>query len=224
MSFDGLPRPVLSFASAAKLVYVFKSSPRLHNGHNTTQELSGDGPDDDCAPQIARTASSQSFFLLRRSASSPFGEMMPLARLLEKPPRPYHLNPEIHITVPCFLHEVQSLYFTPDSGSYYCRANGIKSFSLVTSEILKTSATDHPSPSRYLLARTWDPRLSYGSSHINRASMSLLRQRLKNPFFATLLERCDDDRFKRISTKERIVAELELFPPQTYGVRSIDLK
>ncbi|KAG1746557.1 uncharacterized protein EDB91DRAFT_100354 [Suillus paluster] len=240
MSFDGLPYPVLSFALAAKLVYVFKgairrarSSSRVRNGQNTSDELSGDGSpiraairspsyDIDGAPQIPRTVSGQSIFAVKRSASFPFeGSEIPLAKLLEKPPRPYTLTPEIHITVPCFVHEVLWLYFTPDSGSYYCGADGIRTFSLVTSETLKTFDR---SPSRYLLARTWDPRLSYDSSHVYHITMSLLRQRLKNPFFAMLLERCNDGRFRRIPTKERIVAELELFPAQTYGVRYLDLR
>ncbi|KAG0709357.1 hypothetical protein DFH29DRAFT_887975, partial [Suillus ampliporus] len=240
MLFDGLPRPVLSFASTVKLVCVFKSairrarnSSRLRNGHNTDHELSGDGSptirslpyDFDGAPYNPRTASNQSIFTVKRSSSFPFeGSEIPLAKLLEKPPRPYILTPEIHITVPCFVHEVLWLYFTPDSGSYHCRADGIQPFNLVTSETLKTFATDHRSPSRYILARTWDPRLSYDSSHTYHSSMPLLRQRLKNPFFAMLLERCHDGRFRRISTRERIIAELELFPAQTYGVRFLDLQ
>lgn len=233
MCFDGLPRPVLSFALAAKVIYVLKRatrrarvSSRLQNGHNTSQELSVDGSDDDGAPHVARTTSSQSIFSLRRSTSFPFegSEMVPLAKLLEKPPRPYNLNPEIHITVPCFVHEVLSLYFTPISGSYHCRAAGIQSFSLVTSEALNTFTTDHRSPSRYMLVRTWDPRLCYASSHVYHTTMLLLRQRLKNPFFAMLLEHRQDGRFRRVSTRERIVAELEVFPPQTYGVRFLDLQ
>lgn len=233
MCLDGHPPPVLSFALAAKVVYVLKGAIRrardsshLRNGHNTSHELNVDGSDDDGAPHIASAPSSQSIFSLKRSKSFPFegSEMTPLAKLLEKPPRPYNLNPEIHITVPCFVHEVLSLYFTPVSGSYHCRADGIQSFSLVTSEKLETFTTDHRSPSRYLLARTWDPRLSYDSSHVYPITMPLLRQRLKNPFFAVLLEHSHDGRFRRVSTRERIVAKLELFPPQTYGVRVLDLQ
>ncbi|KAG2363284.1 hypothetical protein BDR07DRAFT_944250 [Suillus spraguei] len=149
--------------------------------------------------------------------------MIPLSKLLEKPPRPYNLNPEIHITVPCFVHEVQQLYFMPVSGLYHCRADGIQLFSLLTSETLETT-TDHHSPSRYLLARTWDPRLSYDSSQVYHTTIMLLRQRLKNPFFAILLERCNDGLFRRVSSNKRIVAELELFPQQTYGVRFLHLR
>ncbi|KAG2113020.1 heterokaryon incompatibility protein-domain-containing protein [Suillus discolor] len=230
MCFDGLPHPVLSFALAAKVVYVFKkairrarNSSRVRDGHNTGQELSVDRSDDDGAPHIPRTTSSQSIFSLRRSTSLPF-EGIPLARLLEKPPWPYTLNAEIHITVPCFVHEVLSLYFTPVSGSYSCRADGIRPFSLVTSETLETFTPDHHPSSRYLLARTWDPRLSYDSSNVYHITMPLLRQRLKNQFFAILLEHRRDGRFRRVSTGERIVAELERFPPQTYGVRFLHLQ
>lgn len=229
MCLGGLPRPVLSFALAAKVVYVFKRATRRardRSGQNTSQEPNVDGSDDDGAPHIPRTTSSQSIFSLRRSTSFPFegSEIIPLAKLLEKPPRPYNLNPEIHITVPCFVHEVLSLYFTPVSGSYHCRAAGIQSFSLVTSENLEPFGSDHRSPSRYLLARTWDPRLSYASSHVYNTTMLLLRQRLKNPFFAMLLEHRQDGGFRRVSTRERIIAELEVFPPQTYGVRLLDLQ
>ncbi|KAG1891907.1 heterokaryon incompatibility protein-domain-containing protein [Suillus fuscotomentosus] len=233
MCFDTLPHPVLSFALAAKVVYVFKkairrarNSSRVRNGHNTGQELSVEMSDDDGAPHIAKTTSSQSIFLLGRSTSFPFegSEMIPLARLLEKPPRPYTLNAEIHITVPCFVHEVLSLYFTPVSGSYSCCADGIRPFSLVTSENLEIFTPDRHSSSRYLLARTWDPRLSYDSSHVYHITMPLLRQRLKNQFFAILLERLRDGRFRRVSTGERIVAELERFSPQTYGVRFLHLQ
>ncbi|KAG2157753.1 heterokaryon incompatibility protein-domain-containing protein [Suillus bovinus] len=231
MCFGGLPRPVLSFALAAKLVYVFKratrrarDSSRLQNG-TTCPEPSVDGSGDDGAVHIARSTSGQSIFSLRRSTSFPFedSEIMPLAKLLEKPPRPYILNPEIHITVPCFVHEVLSLFFTPVSGSYHCRADGIQPFSLVTTERLQTFTTDHQSSFRYLLARTWDPRLSYDSSHVSHITIPLLRQRLKNQFFAILLEH-RHGRFRRVSTKERIVAELELFPLQTYGVRFLHLQ
>ncbi|KAG2075714.1 hypothetical protein BDR04DRAFT_860225 [Suillus decipiens] len=149
--------------------------------------------------------------------------MTPLSKLLEKPPRPYNLNPEIHITVPCFVHEVLGLYFTPISESYRCRADGIQPFSILTSETLETT-TDQHSPSHYLLARTWDPLLAYDSSQVYHTTLMLLRQRLKNPFFAILLERCQDGRFRRVSTRKRIVAKLELFPPQTYGVRFLHLK
>ncbi|KAG1795192.1 heterokaryon incompatibility protein-domain-containing protein [Suillus plorans] len=233
MCFDTLPHPVLSFALAAQVVYVFKkairrarNSSRVRNGPNTGQELSVEMSDDDGAPRIAKTTSSQSIFSLGRSTSFPFegSEMIPLARLLEKPPRPYTLNAEIHITVPCFVHEVLSLYFTPVSGSYSCCADGIRPFSLVTSENLEIFTPDHHSSSRYLLARTWDPRLSYDSSHVYHITMPLLRQRLKNQFFAILLERLRDGRFRRVFTGERIVAELERFPPQTYGVRFLHLQ
>lgn len=233
MGVDGPPPPVLSFALAVKVIYVFKGAIRrardsshLQDGHNASQGLSIDRSDVNDAPRITSIPSNQSIFSLRRSTSFPFegSEIIPLAKLLEKPPRPYSLNPEIHITVRCFVHEVLWLYFTPVSGSYYCRADGIQPFSLVTSEKLKTFSTDHRSPSRYLLVRTWDPRLSYDSSHVYHTTMPLLRQRLKNPFCAMLLERCHDGQFRRVSTRKRIVAELELFPPQTYGVRSLDLQ
>ncbi|KAG1740024.1 hypothetical protein EDB19DRAFT_1908622 [Suillus lakei] len=242
MTFDGLLRPGLSFASAAKLVLGFKGAIRrarisshLGNGHNTSQEPSGDGSptmtaigyppcDDDGAPHTARTTSSQGIFSLKRSWNSAFeeNEIMPLAKLLEKPPWPYKLNPESHITVPCFVHEVLRLYFMP-AGSYSCRADGIKSFSLVTSEKLKI-LTDHRTPSPYLLARPWDPRLSYDSSPVYPTTVPLLRRRLKNPFFAMLLERRHDGMFRRIPTNKRIVVELEELPPQTYGVRFLDLQ
>lgn len=230
---DGPPPPVLSFALAAKVIYVFKGSIRrardsshLQHSHNTSQKPSVDGSDDDVTLHIASTTSNQSIFSLKRSTSFPFegSEIIPLAKLLERPPRPYSLNPEIHITVRCFVHEVLSLYFTPVSGSYHCRADGIQPFSLVTSEKLKTFSTDRRSPPRYLLARTWDPLLSYDSSHVYHTNMPLLRQRLKNPLFAMLLERCHDGRFRRVSTSRRIVAELGSLPSQTYGVRSLDLQ
>jgi hypothetical protein len=54
--------------------------------------------------------------------------------------------------------------------------------------------------------------------------MLLLRQRLKNPFFAMLLEHRQDGGFRRVSTRERIIAELEEIPQQTYGVRLLDLQ
>ena len=98
------------------------------------------------------------FFSLNRSASFPFEESeSPLGKLLEKPPRPYILTPEIHVTVPCFVHEVQSLFFDPDTNAYVCHANGIQEFSFVTSEKLKILVIGHHSPSGYLLVRPWDP-------------------------------------------------------------------
>jgi hypothetical protein len=232
MGIDGPPPPVLSFALAAKVIYVFKRAVRrardssyLQDGHNTSQEPSADGSDDDGAPRIRSATSNQSMFSIKRATSFPFegSEIIPLVKLLEKPPKPYSLNPEIHITVRCFVHEVQWLYFTPVSGSYYCRADGIKPFSLVTPEKLKTFSKDHRFPPRYLLARTWDQRLSYDSSHVYHTTMPLLRQRLKNPFSAMLIECYHDDQFRRVSTTKRIVAELELVPPQTYGIRSLNL-
>jgi hypothetical protein len=190
MGIDGPPPPVLSFALAAKVIYVFKRAVRrardssyLQDGHNTSQEPSADGSDDDGAPRIRSATSNQSMFSIKRATSFPFegSEIIPLVKLLEKPPKPYSLNPEIHITVRCFVHEVQWLYFTPVSGSYYCRADGIKPFSLVTPEKLKTFSKDHRFPPRYLLARTWDQRLSYDSSHVYHTTMPLNRHRRKNP-------------------------------------------
>ncbi|OAX41527.1 hypothetical protein K503DRAFT_485565 [Rhizopogon vinicolor AM-OR11-026] len=202
----------MSFQFAAKLVYVLngatrraKNSSHVHHDNNTNQEPRGDetsAPAAIQAPQIIKRRSSQS----------------PLSQLLENPPRPYILTPEIHITVPCFVHEVQSLFFEPGKNSYVCRANGIQQFSLVTSERLKICIIGHHSPSGYLLVRPWDPRLCYASN------LALFRQRLATPFFAMLLERSNYGRFRRISTEQRIVAQLESPPSQTYGVQFLPLQ
>ncbi|KAG0709348.1 hypothetical protein DFH29DRAFT_887948 [Suillus ampliporus] len=229
---DDFNRPVLSFALTVKLACLFNSligrarnSSPLRN--NTSQELSGDGsPTLGAIPSLpydfdgTRIASSRNMFPFKRSAKFP--SRIRLAKLLEKPSRPYILTPEIHITVPCFVHEVRTLYFMPHSKSYYCHADGIRSFSLVTSEQLETCAPDRRSSSGYLLARAWDPRLSE-SSGTHCSSLPLLRRRLANPFFAMLLKPSQNGRFRRISTKERIFAELELSPPRTYGVQFLDL-
>jgi len=45
--------------------------------------------------------------------------------------------------------------------------------------------------------------------------LSLLRERLANPFFAMLLEPSNDGRFRRISTREHIVAKLDPPPRNT---------
>ncbi|KAG0709354.1 hypothetical protein DFH29DRAFT_226835 [Suillus ampliporus] len=226
-----MPCTMVGLAWAATLVFVFKSvfrkarsSFRLRNGHNTDHEHSEDKSATLAViPTLPCNVDGPLHTLRTARSLVPFeGNELPLAKLLRTPLRPYALTPEIHITVPCFVHEVRSLHFTPVSESYYCCADGIRPFSLVTSEKLKTF-TDHRSPSRYLLAHSWDPRLSYNSSHVLHTSMPLLRQRLANPFFAMLLEPCHDGLFRRISTTKRIVAELELSPPRTYGVRFLDL-
>ena len=108
---------------------VTSSSCHLHRGNNTNQE-SGSGKSStsraDAVPQLPKTRSNQTIFSLNRSASFPFEESeSPLAKLLEKPPRPYIVTPEIRITVPCFvsrfdsrtysyfsLHSTQSLFVT----------------------------------------------------------------------------------------------------------------
>lgn len=172
------------------------------------------------APQITITRSGRN--MPKRSTSSPIE--VPLAELLGNLPWPYSLTPQIHITVPCFVHEVQSLLFEPDSNSYVCHADGIQRFSFVTSERLKISVFGHHSPpSGYLLVRTWDPRLSYDFSNAHHSSMALLRQRLANRFFAMLLEPSDHGQFRRISSDQRIVAQLELPPSQTYGVQFLHM-
>jgi hypothetical protein len=151
------------------------------------------------------------------------GNEVPLDKLLDDPPPPYILTARSHIIVPCFVHEIQSLLFEPASNSYSCRANGIKLFSFVTSEKLKICA-DYQTPSRYLLARAWDPRLSNGSSDTHHSSLPLLRQRLGNPFFAMLLDPCYHSRFRRIPTRSHIIVQLELPPSDTYGVRFLHLQ
>jgi len=195
---------------------VRSSSSHLHRGNNTNQEL-GIGESStaraDAAPQLPKTRRNQTIFSLNRSASFPFEEgESPLATLLEKPPRLYILTPEIHVAVPCFVHEVQSLFFDPDTNAYVCHANGIQEFSFVTSEKLKIRVIGHHSPSGYLLVRPWDLRLCYASWNTYHNSLSLLRERLADPFFGMLLEPSHDGRFSRISTGACIVAELD--PPQ----------
>jgi len=209
---------------------VTSSSSHLHRGNSTNQE-SGIGESStsraEAAPQLPKTRSNQTIFSLNRSSSFPFEESeSPLAKLLEKPPGPYILTPEIRITIPCFVHEVQSLFFNPHTNAYVCHANGIQEFSFVTSEKLRIRVIGHHSPSDYLLVRPWDPRLCYASSNTYHNSLSLLRERLANPFFAMLLEPSNDGRFRRISTGERIVGKLD--PPQApshkYGVRFLNLQ
>ena len=90
---------------------VTSSSSHLHRGNNTNQESGSGGsstPHAEAAPQLpSKTRSNPTIFLPNRSASFPFEESeSPLAKLLEKPPRPYILTPEIRITIPCFVHEV----------------------------------------------------------------------------------------------------------------------
>jgi len=136
---------------------VTSSSCHLHRGNNTNQE-SGSGESStsraEAAPQLPKTRSNQTIFSLNRSASFPFEESESLlAKLLEKPPRPYILTPEIRITVPCFVHEVQSPFFDPGTNAYVCHANGIQEFSFVTAEKLRIRVIGHHSPSGYLLAR-----------------------------------------------------------------------
>jgi len=209
---------------------VTSSSSHLHRGNNTNQE-SGSGESStsraDAAPQLPKTRSNQTIFSLDRSASFPFEESeSSLGKLLEKTPRPYILTPEIRITVPCFVHELQSLFFDPGTNAYVYHANGIQEFSFVTSEKLKKCVIGHHSPSGYVLARPWDPRLCYASSNTYHNNLSLLRERLAIPFFGMLLEPSNDGRFRRISTGARIVAELD--PPQApfqkYGVRFLNLQ
>jgi hypothetical protein len=208
--------------------YTFSSS-HLQDGRNASQESSHNGPDVDSVPHIPSATNIQNIFSVKRSTSflSEGNGIIPLAKLLElekQALRPYSLSPEIHIIVRCFVHEVLCLYSTSVSGSYYCRADGVKQFNLDTFEKLESFSTDHRSPSRYLLARIWDEQLSYDSSHTYaHTTMPLFRQRLKNPFYAILLERCHDGRLRRLSTRKRIIVELEQLPPQTYGVRSLDL-
>lgn len=209
---------------------VTSSSSHLDRGNSISQEL-GSGrsstPRAEAAPQLPKTRSNQTIFSLNRSASFPFEESeSPLAKLLEKPPRPYILTPEIRITVPCFVHEVQSLFFDPGTNAYFCYANGIQQFNFVTSENVNIHIIGHHSPSGYLLARPWDPRLCYASPNTYHNNLSLLRQRLANPFFAMLLKPSNDGRFRRISTRERIIAKLDppQAPSQKYGVRFLDLQ
>ncbi|OJA14983.1 hypothetical protein AZE42_04324 [Rhizopogon vesiculosus] len=205
----------MSFPFAAKLVYVLKGATRrarnsshVHRDNNANQEPRGDETSAAIqAPQIMRRRSSQS----------------PLAQLLENPPRPYILTAEIHITVPCFVHEVQSLFFERGTNSYVCHANGIQQFSLFTSEDLRICVIGHHSPSGYLLVRPWDPRLCHALNTYH-SGLSLLRQRLATPFFAMLLERSNRGRFRRIPTDRRIVARLESLPSLTYEVRLLDLQ
>jgi len=209
---------------------VTSSSCHLHRGNNTNQE-SGSGKSStsraDAVPQLPKTRSNQTIFSLNRSASFPFEESeSPLAKLLEKPPRPYILTPDIRITVPCFVHEVQSLFSDPDTNAYIRHANGMQESSFVTSEKLEIRIIGHHSPSGYLLARPWDLRLCYASSNTYHNSLSLLRERLANPFFRLLLEPSNDGQFRRISTGARIDAELDppQAPSQKYGVRFLNLR
>ncbi|KAG1860724.1 heterokaryon incompatibility protein-domain-containing protein [Suillus subalutaceus] len=69
MGIDGPPPPVLSFALAVKVIYVFKGAIRrardsshLQDGHSTSEETSVGGSDDDGAPHIASIPSNQSIF------------------------------------------------------------------------------------------------------------------------------------------------------------------
>ncbi|KAG0709355.1 heterokaryon incompatibility protein-domain-containing protein [Suillus ampliporus] len=187
---SGFNHAVFSLAWAVTLIFVLKravhgsrNSSQPHNNTSTSPELSSGG-----SPTLTAirslpydfdrtgTVSSQNGFPFKRSASFPFkGSSVRLAKLLEEPSRPYILTPEIHIIVPCFVHEVRTLYFIPRSKSYYCHADGIRSFSLVTSEQLETCVADHHSSSGYLLAQPWDPQLSE-SSDTHRSSLPLLRQ------------------------------------------------
>jgi hypothetical protein len=218
------------------LLICYSSSSRLRLANGGGQDPNDDGSPtladiqplpraNGGAPQVAKSRSGQSSISANRSVNFPIeGSEVPLAKLLENPPRPYILTAEIHIIVPCFVHDVHSLYFEPHSNTYVCYANGIWPFRLVTSERLKICINGHRSPSGYLLARTWDPRLSHTSSNTSHGRMSLLRQRLVNHFFAILLEPSPHDRFRRISTEGRIVAQLEQPPSQTYGVRFLHLQ
>ena len=103
-----------------------------------------------------------------------------------------------------------------------CHANGIQEFSFVTSDKLKIRVIGHHSSSSFLLARPWDPRLCYASSNIYHNNLSLLRERLANPFFGMLLEPSNDG----LSTGERIVADLDppQAPSQKYRVRFLNLQ
>ncbi|KAJ8586029.1 hypothetical protein M405DRAFT_844148 [Rhizopogon salebrosus TDB-379] len=142
----GAPRTTLSFALAAKLIWVFKRATRRARRNSSHLRLANGGgqePNDDGsptladiqplpranggAPQVAKSRSGQSSISANRSANFPIeGSEVPLAKLLENPPWPYILTAEIHIIVPCFVHDVHSLYFEPHSNTYTRHLREIK--------------------------------------------------------------------------------------------------